>query len=1077
MNPLKSLRRYPLLGLAGLVLTGTALWISYFLATFDLNLYRDQLARELGDRLQMPVRLGDAHFQLREGGVAFRFTELRIGDGQTSTELQARKLWLQLAWHGLLLGRPIFTEVALDAPHLRTAPPAATPAQGTAPPGGFQLELLDDLQIRRIEIHRGTVDFGWRQASGAEHLLSLNDLSVEIADFGSGSTAAINATGNLAGTKGPARLAIKGGVDLPESGAWRDATWDLALDAKALDAAQLASWLPEHAGIGAEGEGKLSLFIKGSTVDGLTLRSELTGKQLHVQPGVLSPQLLPINRLRIAGTWQQKGDLHDIRQLSVQLDELLLAGDFTVQAGANGHQIDGTLGNCTLPLDILRHWIPRDALGSSALMKNLRPGGSLILRQASFHAALPSALDERSRFSFDRLDGDAQNLVWSIGQDKTAELATLRFQLEDDRWQIDHGSVLIAGLPMIFSGTAMAQANAAAQLDFALNSTGSATQFAALWPDPLPPELALAGELKLQGRVTGTVEQMIVKTHLDLAALDVRYGEQLHLPPTAGATLTLRGLATQSALTIDQGALAFPPLSGQLSGSIDWRGPVAVAMAAKLEIPDLTAARDLMPVLGQWQLHGGAALELTANGPIESVQSQTSLELRDVGIPTHGIVADITQLNGRLQLEGKGVHSEKLTARLGKSPIILRAQVADLQSPQLDLGIKASNIRADELIFRSDRTMLRDLSGRLLIDRDGITFMPVNVRLDGGTRATVRGTVKDFTNPRVELDISGDYANVEEIIGLWTAESPAAETARKARAAAAPHRPFPPVRIAVDAKGGDLYGMKFRQAKALIVPTAGQLLLHPLNFSVGEGYCTTQVLVDFSGSHPLLRISGHAENVDAYAVYNELLHRKSILRGTLRGDFYLQGELGKPGFLPTSYGNFNLTVKDGILRHSPVLGTVFSLLNVSQLFAMELPDVSSEGIPFSRLFTEAQLDKGVVSSDNLMIDSNAMSMSYVGEFDIIRDRLDLLLVVKPLGTVDKVVSHLPIAGWILGGSERALITAQFKVSGSAAQPEVEAIPISAISKGVLGIFRRTLGLPLKLVEDPAILWGGGAETK
>jgi uncharacterized protein YhdP len=134
-------------------------------------------------------------------------------------------------------------------------------------------------------------------------------------------------------------------------------------------------------------------------------------------------------------------------------------------------------------------------------------------------------------------------------------------------------------------------------------------------------------------------------------------------------------------------------------------------------------------------------------------------------------------------------------------------------------------------------------------------------------------------------------------------------------------------------------------------------------------------------------------------------------------------------------------------------------------------------VPFTLLTGELAIDKGILSTENIRIDSEAMNMSYVGNYDMVRDRLDLLVVVKPLGTVDKVVTSLPIAGWLLGGEQKALITAQFKVTGTGAKPKVEAIPISSMSKGMLGFFQRTLSLPLKLIEDPAILWGGGGEKR
>jgi uncharacterized protein YhdP len=522
--------------------------------------------------------------------------------------------------------------------------------------------------------------------------------------------------------------------------------------------------------------------------------------------------------------------------------------------------------------------------------------------------------------------------------------------------------------------------------------------------------------------------------------------------------------------------LNLTPLQGQLSGTVDWTEAVTVNVAGEVALPDLTAAYPLAPALEKLQLSGAVALDLALTGPLAALQPRISLTAHDVSIPLHGVIADISQLQGRLQLNGKELRSESLSARLGTSPATLQARVADLGAPQLELEVKSPAIHANELIFRSQRTMLRDVSGKLLIDREGITFRPVSVRLDGGTQATVRGTVKNFASPRVDLEIAGDYANVAEIISLWSDENPAAKAARQARPPAdAAH--FPAIRIEVKAREGDLYGMKFSNASALIVPRAGHLLLHPLDFKVGDGYCTTQVLVDYAEAATMLRASGHVENVDAYAVVNELLHRKSIMRGTLRGDFFLEGELGERGFLPTSQGNISATVRDGVMRHSPILSSLFSVLNVSQLFSFQLPDINLEGLPFTLLTTELALDKGVLSTEHLVIDSAAMNMAYAGQYDLVTNQLDLLVVAKPLGTVDKVVTRLPIAGWILGGEEKALITAQFKVTGSGEQPKVEAIPITAISKGVLGIFQRTLSLPLRLIEDPAILWGGGGERK
>jgi len=172
-----------------------------------------------------------------------------------------------------------------------------------------------------------------------------------------------------------------------------------------------------------------------------------------------------------------------------------------------------------------------------------------------------------------------------------------------------------------------------------------------------------------------------------------------------------------------------------------------------------------------------------------------------------------------------------------------------------------------------------------------------------------------------------------------------------------------------------------------------------------------------------------------------------------------------------------VTVKDGVLRKFSGLAKVFSLLNVSQIFSGKLPDMDTEGMPFSLLQGSASIAQGKINTEDLTITSEAMNLSLFGSHNLINDQIDFTLEVMPLRTVDKVITKIPIAGWILAGKNKALLTAYFKLDGPSEQPHVSAIPLDSVSKTVFGIFKRTLGLPAKLVKDVGSLFDQESEKK
>ncbi len=87
---------------------------------------------------------------------------------------------------------------------------------------------------------------------------------------------------------------------------------------------------------------------------------------------------------------------------------------------------------------------------------------------------------------------------------------------------------------------------------------------------------------------------------------------------------------------------------------------------------------------------------------------------------------------------------------------MVQATVVNFADPRLRLNVRAPSIRADELVFSSGKAILRDIDGHLEINADELIFEPVDVRLDGGTKASVRGTIPFHEPFDIRLDIASN---------------------------------------------------------------------------------------------------------------------------------------------------------------------------------------------------------------------------------------------------------------------------------------------------------------------------------
>jgi uncharacterized protein YhdP len=160
-------------------------------------------------------------------------------------------------------------------------------------------------------------------------------------------------------------------------------------------------------------------------------------------------------------------------------------------------------------------------------------------------------------------------------------------------------------------------------------------------------------------------------------------------------------------------------------------------------------------------------------------------------------------------------------------------------------------------------------------------------------------------------------------------------------------------------------------------------------------------------------------------------------------------------------GTLRLEVENGMIERWRTLARIFSILNVSQLFWGRLPDLKTKGLPYRQMMANIQVKDGVASTEDFIVQSDAIRITLLGKVDLVKNQIDATIGVHPFVTVDMILSHLPLAGYILTGQDKAFLSYIYEVKGDLDDPEIEAVPIKGLGENFWGIIRRLLETPIR----------------
>jgi len=160
-------------------------------------------------------------------------------------------------------------------------------------------------------------------------------------------------------------------------------------------------------------------------------------------------------------------------------------------------------------------------------------------------------------------------------------------------------------------------------------------------------------------------------------------------------------------------------------------------------------------------------------------------------------------------------------------------------------------------------------------------------------------------------------------------------------------------------------------------------------------------------------------------------------------------------------GKLKFSAKDGRIYRFGILAKIFALLNVTEIFRGKLPDVVKKGFAYDSIKADGKIENGKFMFKEFVVDGSSMTIVCEGYIDLVRDDMDLVVLVAPFKTVDYIIKHIPLVNHILGGK---LVSIPFRVKGNPADPDVIPLSPTSIGAGVFGIIKRTLKLPVTIFQ-------------
>lgn len=1053
--------------IAGAFIIGVAVFLPRLV---DVNAYRDEILSTLQQSLNRKVNFSSGSFAWHLGP-SFDFSGVTVKEPDGGSDfLTAERITVKLALMPLLERQVVLKDVSVDRAEIRLV----RGSDGTLNIDDLLKPSGDAVQVRfkKVQLRHTTVK--WRdlavQKEGFQAVA--RNISLNLDHLARGRKGGVKLSCELPAVSGPAgMLAVSGSVRLPADGRpLAEADLNCNVDIKQFEIGRFWPYYERFIPFANTG-GRLDLAssFKGRVRDfGAKGKVRVSSASL-VWPKVfhytVAPRAVQLNydlRLSPAAI--------DIPSLELITDGFRIKGSFQMHdyAGKDPRILARASTPASFRYEDVRSFVPYGIIpaDTSDYIEHKIKAGVFKLDTGVLDGRVSQIAHMELGDNYKTLlvRGPVEKAVLSYGP-KAPVFSNIKgtIELKDKNFSLIGMTAQFGGSPLKLNG-AITEYNTNNPSDYQVRMEIT----------PQPSEVAWLARIAGASRLEfGGVSTVVLNGsghysayHLngswELKQAVYSFPDAIRKPAGMGNHLNFTSIISAGETRLTSLTYNLSPLKLSASALLKYGGQPYLGFELQTNQFTMSEALPILPGWHRYHPRGRVRAHLTGSGNPEDFTAMNyagTIALNSFSLQPDDKLKIVSGINGSVTFKGNSLETSAISARYGDSPVNVKGQIRSLKNGEAEITLSSPRflLRDVNLAPPKAETAIRRMNGSFAVHDGRYTIRSFSGLLNN-SNFSVNGLYAGGPSPEVNVAVTSSNLDIDDLLLLARFDSTGGNTKQGAAKT--------DLKLKLNAEAGKYGRIPFSKLNVTAHQDGGVLYLQGLDAGVFGGRLAAKGRVAPGGDQgSRYDLNINLERMDA----ERLMHALDITRD-VTGTLNIQGDVTARGetiadIKKTALGNIRLKLEDGTLRRFNVLSKMFSILNVSQLLKFQLPDMVEDGMPYNDIKGSFAISDGVITTQDLFINSDAINISVLGKADMVREDLDFTIGVQPLQTVDKVVNRIPVVGWILTGKGKDFVTVYFEAKGRWSDPKVSAIPAKSLGTGVLNVFRRVFELPVRLFTD------------